>query len=886
MLSQFNFVFESGFASLSTGSAGLASGFSHEHRQYTSRKRRTPTPGGGIEQGGTEGADSFSPIRSCPFAVEWGDANLSTKNYHSPPRNVYPSRVTPRPTADVQNAFSYAQGRTNRHPETQNDTVAFGTLSPSPSAAPPALKTSGPSDQVSKTAQRACWGGSPFDDAPIVLEQGAREGPRQQGDLYASTYGGSPPQQFSPNKTEASLPHSHPSVPPNGPLPPPLHSSICPPPVSRPLPPSSPQSVEAVPKQGEGGKRYVVDHHGKVHDRFDHSTHARVMGGGDLREPDGVQMCAHPQTTDDHILYHPTRGQTQGQGRAEQSVKRFSDNPFTYEEPRPPPGSAEPQSAQKQLPATPVPSFRTNEIVEGNQIRRIPKGSSPERNKSKFNFKDFSTLPASPPRSRSVTPFRRGRTSSPPLPPNKVTPSSEASRLIAEGRRDLLFVSFGAPPSRPPSPNGHSLRGTVPLASPSYFTHTATEDLREHHPSPLPAFQSPGQPGSGDMNSNTLRASVPPPQPFVAPVTVSLQDENYPRSALANPSAHASQISQQPEAPVNAPHFTPRGWSDVHSQKEGYVDQGGLWTARGGPQDQEVQAKKNAPSALSLSSRQQQLQRQAVGRWHREGSQVAAALQCPDSPVQMHAPGGQKFRRNSPFAAPFASPLCTRMLDPDSPPRSFSGLRKSLRVIFLIGAPGSGRRDLAAAVASGSTGAAHSVCVLSMGDAIRRAVEKKSPYHQRFAESLYRRRQAETNAVRHLLETELRKMGQLEGVACPTGLILLEGFPRDLEQLMMFEQRFGLPHCALFLRVPRGLLLSRLLVKAAESGRDPDVARRHAEEALRDFEEHTPALLENLRARNLLKVLSGTVPFQHALEDLHLHLRRTACPAGLPLKEY
>ncbi|KAL2017074.1 hypothetical protein VTK56DRAFT_2597 [Thermocarpiscus australiensis] len=142
----------------------------------------------------------------------------------------------------------------------------------------------------------------------------------------------------------------------------------------------------------------------------------------------------------------------------------------------------------------------------------------------------------------------------------------------------------------------------------------------------------------------------------------------------------------------------------------------------------------------------------------------------------------------------------------------------TVRFIFVIGAPGAGKGTLCKRLAQ-----EHGLTHLSVGDLLRQIVADP-----------------DTDEVvrRHVQAGELLPTEYLLSVLespfhdySPEKIILLDGFPRRMDQAEAFEDRFGKPQLVLFFKCPKELGRERLLNRIV--GRPGDTTemfdKRHEE---------------------------------------------------------
>ncbi|KAL7920401.1 adenylate kinase domain-containing protein [Trichoderma austrokoningii] len=153
---------------------------------------------------------------------------------------------------------------------------------------------------------------------------------------------------------------------------------------------------------------------------------------------------------------------------------------------------------------------------------------------------------------------------------------------------------------------------------------------------------------------------------------------------------------------------------------------------------------------------------------------------------------------------------------------------KAERIIFVLGAPGAGKGSLSAILAK-NYGFKH----LSIGDLLRQVVNSPN---------------ADKTIVEYVRRGELLTTNLLFQILTPhieeKVIILLDGFPRCLDQAEAFEKKFELPALVLFFDCPKNLVENRVINR--KQGREGDnletFRKRHAE-----FMELNPPLVDHYK---------------------------------------
>ncbi|RSL83733.1 hypothetical protein CDV31_016797 [Fusarium ambrosium] len=141
-------------------------------------------------------------------------------------------------------------------------------------------------------------------------------------------------------------------------------------------------------------------------------------------------------------------------------------------------------------------------------------------------------------------------------------------------------------------------------------------------------------------------------------------------------------------------------------------------------------------------------------------------------------------------------------------------------VIFVLGAPGAGKGTLCKRLAR-DYGFRH----LSVGDLLR-AVVKAPDANQAVVDCVQKGELLGSDLLMSILKPQVQN-------ANDTRPILLDGFPRQLDQAKLFEDVYGHAHLVLFFDCPRNLAEERVVTRqAGRDGDDMDTFRRRYGEFL------------------------------------------------------
>lgn len=170
--------------------------------------------------------------------------------------------------------------------------------------------------------------------------------------------------------------------------------------------------------------------------------------------------------------------------------------------------------------------------------------------------------------------------------------------------------------------------------------------------------------------------------------------------------------------------------------------------------------------------------------------------------------------------------------------------------VLLLGPPGSGKGTQGARLAR-QLGMRH----IATGDLLRQEIADGSELGQRVTGYLERGELVPDELIIDLVLPLVRDAAAAEGY-------LLDGFPRSVEQAervrALVTQLGAHADAAIYLDVPRELLVQRMLDRAATEGRVDDTAQV-IDNRLQVFEDDTRPLVDYYRQRGLLHVVDATL---------------------------
>jgi len=192
--------------------------------------------------------------------------------------------------------------------------------------------------------------------------------------------------------------------------------------------------------------------------------------------------------------------------------------------------------------------------------------------------------------------------------------------------------------------------------------------------------------------------------------------------------------------------------------------------------------------------------------------------------------------------------------------------QRRARVVFVLGGPGSGKGTQCARLVSAAGAGVSTVCA---GELLRAAAQRDAEIRA----TIDRGAIVPGHVTIGLLRDALRSASRAH--AAPP-VVLLDGFPRALEQAEAFEAALGAAELVLFFDCPAEELRARLAGRARTSGRADDDAAV-IESRLRTFRETSMPVVERYAALGALRTIDATgapaevfARFTHALADAQI----------------
>lgn len=185
-------------------------------------------------------------------------------------------------------------------------------------------------------------------------------------------------------------------------------------------------------------------------------------------------------------------------------------------------------------------------------------------------------------------------------------------------------------------------------------------------------------------------------------------------------------------------------------------------------------------------------------------------------------------------------------------------------VVFVLGGPGSGKGTQCELLRR-----AHGFTHLSAGELLRAEAAAPTPLGEQISRIL-----AEGQIVPSAVTVQLLRQAMGE----QRGPFLIDGFPRSLENLQVYEEQCGNDTCAfiLYLDLSEDEMSTRLLDRGLTSGRSDDNLAT-IQKRFRTFREQTLPVLESMERRGLLRRVPATGTPQEvfaAVEPLFAPLAR------------
>lgn len=158
------------------------------------------------------------------------------------------------------------------------------------------------------------------------------------------------------------------------------------------------------------------------------------------------------------------------------------------------------------------------------------------------------------------------------------------------------------------------------------------------------------------------------------------------------------------------------------------------------------------------------------------------------------------------------------------------------RVVFVIGGPASGKGTICSKLVEQ---APMNILHVSSGDLLRAEIESGSMLGIAISDTMRRGELCDASVVITLLKKILRRS--------PGRLVLLDGFPRSLENAKDFVEQFGMGECCISFNCPHDIMISRIIERGKKSGRIDD-NEETAKKRIRTFEMQSRAPVDYFKS--------------------------------------
>jgi len=165
-------------------------------------------------------------------------------------------------------------------------------------------------------------------------------------------------------------------------------------------------------------------------------------------------------------------------------------------------------------------------------------------------------------------------------------------------------------------------------------------------------------------------------------------------------------------------------------------------------------------------------------------------------------------------------------------------LMSTYRVIFIIGGPGAGKGTYCKRLMELNSNLIH----VSTGDLLREEIKSPTALAQQLKQQMARGKLIDASVVVTLLDKFLAES--------PGRIVLLDGFPRRIEDVMFFYDHFGSGEYAIFYDCPDETMVHRIVERGKKSGRLDDNYEA-GWDRVRLFHEKNDLQLEFLREKGV-----------------------------------
>ena len=165
-------------------------------------------------------------------------------------------------------------------------------------------------------------------------------------------------------------------------------------------------------------------------------------------------------------------------------------------------------------------------------------------------------------------------------------------------------------------------------------------------------------------------------------------------------------------------------------------------------------------------------------------------------------------------------------------------------IVFVLGGPGAGKTEVCTKLVDWNPSCSY----FAAGDLIRDEVKKGTEQGRSIAEMIKEGKIVPTQVTIDLFK---------QAMAGATGPVLIEGFPRSIDNLATFEEQCGPCAALLFIDVPEEKMQERCLARSQGLGRTDDTAETVARR-VRTFKNQSLPVVDELSTRGLLKKVDGS----------------------------
>jgi len=147
---------------------------------------------------------------------------------------------------------------------------------------------------------------------------------------------------------------------------------------------------------------------------------------------------------------------------------------------------------------------------------------------------------------------------------------------------------------------------------------------------------------------------------------------------------------------------------------------------------------------------------------------------------------------------------------------------KKITVVFVLGGPGAGKGTQCAKLVQ-----EFNFCHLSAGDLLRAEQQREGSQYGQLIQNCIREgnivpKEVTVKLLENAMHAQLEKKMGGPGWTEGQGRFLIDGFPRKMDQALMFEEGVCVSSLTLFFTTTEEVMLNRLLERGKTSGREDD----------------------------------------------------------------